>query len=186
MRLWTIQPEEVYEQILRDGKYILDEDKSSNCKDFNQAYSWLKKQMDIKGIKNDNNLLWAWHTFNGKHHKPDLRYSAYDTRGTKSVCLELEIPDERVLLSDYNAWHYVLNDSYLDMSTNEEEWNKERDWFDHLPFDERQKVKEESWQRIFDTTYFKNDWVSKGVYVQATFYGLELNDIKRVQHFICK
>ena len=41
-------------------------------------------------------------------------------------------------------------------------------------------VKKESWKRIFDTTMFYNGWASNGYYVQATFFGLTKDQIRRV------
>lgn len=59
----------------------------------------------------------------------------------KYVCIEFEIPDNQVLLSDFNAWHYVLNNSWNDDSKNEEEWEKMQDNFDKLDGETKTKIK---------------------------------------------
>ena len=189
MRLWTIQPVEIYEQIKRDGRYTFDYEKSDNARDFAKQYKWLEHEMFARGIEKshpDDSLVWAWYIYGGRRHKPDLRHSAYDARGTKSVCMEIEIPDSQVLLSDFGSWHYVLNNWYLGNSENESEWEKEQEWLDSLLPGERQKQIESSWQKVFDIAPYTSNWRSNGQYVQATFYNLFLDDIKKVQHFTCR
>lgn len=52
--------------------------------------------------------VWLW------TKKPDLKAEGHFAKGTKAVCLTVEIPDEKVLLSDIFAWHCVLSDMYSD------------------------------------------------------------------------
>lgn len=189
MKLWTIQPVEVYEQIKADGKYIFDYEKSANAKDFAREYKWLEKEMADRGISKsfcDDGMVWAWHTYAGKRHKPDLRQGGYNKRGTKAVCMEIEIPDNKALLSDLDAWHYVLNNWYIGNSQNDEEWEREQAWLASLLPEDRQSYIEKSWQKIFDITPIISEWKINGQYVQATFYDLFLENIKKVQYFICK
>jgi hypothetical protein len=184
-----MQPVEVYEQIKKDGYYKFDSTKAENYKDFKNSYSWLEQQMNIRGIIKENScdgLVWAWHTYNKKHKKPDLRHSGFGYKDEESVCLEIEKPDDKVLLSDYDLWHYVLNGWWLDKSTCEKEWDKNHEWLNTLDTSERNRIIEESWKDIFNIYYYESDWILRGAYVQATFYGLELEDIKKVQYFKCR
>lgn len=48
--------------------------------------------------------IWFWFS-----PKPDLRHRAHLPRGEQAVRLELELPRETVLLSDFDTWHCVLN-----------------------------------------------------------------------------
>ena len=60
--------------------------------------------------------------------------------GTSGVCLTVDIPDNKVLLSDFDAWHCVLNNWFCPL-TNEE---------DELFENEKGNLTiEESWDRIF-------------------------------------
>lgn len=189
MRLWTIQPEEVYEILKKDGIFTCNQELAVYGEDFKTPYAWMTKKMDERKIPHPNNLtlpIWAWHTRNWKHKKPDLREAAYDKRGTKAVLLEVEIPDKEVLLSDYDEWHFVLNNSWIDDSENEEEWEELHEKFDKLPFTEREKLKKESWNKIFDVTPFESEWRTKGRYIQACFWELKLENVKKVQHFVCR
>ena len=105
---------------------------------------------------------------------------------SKCVCLELEIPDEEVLLSDFNAWHYVLNRCWLDDSRNEEEYDRLQEWFDNLPGQDRERLRVESWQKIFDVEPYKDEWITKGRYVQAVFWEIRKEYVKKVQFFTAR
>ena len=59
--------------------------------------------------------IWVW-----VRPKPDLRQAGYLQRGRKGVLLELEIDSHRILLSDFDAWHCVLNHWYLALTEYEE------------------------------------------------------------------
>ena len=182
--LWTIQPLSVWIELNNKGHYICDEKYIDPY--FKKAYNWLVSQMEYRIGERPKGVtypIWAWHTMNWKHKKPDLRESGYGEKGTKCVCMEIEVPDNEVLLSDFDAWHSVLNDGYFENSKSEEEWGILHNEFDKLSIEEQKRVKLKSWNKIFDISPFKNDWVHKGEYIQATFWVLYLKDVKRVQFF---
>lgn len=194
MILWTIQPLSVWQELNKKGYFICNPKKAENLNEseyysFKDAYDWLNTQMELRVGKRPNGVqypVWAWYRRDWKHKKPDLREAAYGKRGEKAVCLEIEIPDNQVLLSDYDYWHFVLNNWFLDNSTSEEEYDKMHDWFDSLPIEKKEKIKLESWNRIFDITPIENDWFSVGRYVQATFWCLKLSQVRKVQFFVCR
>jgi hypothetical protein len=89
-----------------------------------------------------------------------------------------------VLLSDEEAWHAVLNDSYHGNSTNEQEFDAEWEWFESLPPDEQDRIKRKSWGKIFIVSPpFENDWERRGKYIQATFWELRLDQIIAIRNF---
>lgn len=191
MKLWTIQPIEVLQEIEEKGYFICNPQKSKNIDfgNFSTAYNWLITQMNSRIKDKPSNVsypIWAWHTRDWKHKKPDLRQSGYDTSGTKCVCIEVEIPDKDVLLSDFDAWHFVLNDWWLDDSQNEDEWDYNHNWFDNLPTDKQNELKLNSWQKIFDLTPVDSDWKCNGRYIQATFWKLNKKNITKIQYFTAK
>ncbi len=172
MVLWTIQSKEVYERLQNDGIYTCDENKSSllEYKEFQKAYEWLTKKMEQKiGHSNVKYPVWAWYSSDGKHKKPDLRLSGYGERGEELVCLEIEIPDEKVVLSDLDLWHFVLGDMYL--------FDEDEELED---FEEASKEKKEaSWDKIF----VDKDRTLENRYIQATFFELRAENVKKVQFF---
>lgn len=192
LRLWSIQPIEVWDILSNKGVFICNPKKSTllyEDKKFQLAYKWLIAEMEKRIGKRPENVLspiWAWYLRDWKNKKPDLRESGYGERGRKSVCLYLELPKDRVVLSDFNAWHYVLNRMYNEDSKTEAEWKKIMEWYDNLPYNIREDLMYKSWQNIFDITPYKTEWRSNGAYVQATFWELFLSDVKDIQFFICK
>ena len=106
MRLWTIQPLEVMEIIKQKGEFICNPIYSDL--DFKRAYHWLVKQMDSRGIEHPYGLelpIWAWYKTDWENKKPDLEQEDFSDKRENLVCIELEIDDKDVLLSDFYAWH---------------------------------------------------------------------------------
>ena len=89
------------------------------------------------------------------------------------VLLELEVPDDKAVLSDEEKWTCAqLNDSaWCDTE-------KELDWYyddpDATPR-EREVFKKKSWYRIFDIEDSEN--------VQATFWILPKENIKKMWEY---
>lgn len=186
MILWTIQPAEVVNILEQEKRFVCNPKLSENMPELQDAYAWMVKQMDVRGIPHPEGLelpLWAYHTRHGKHKKPDLREKAYATPGQSCVCIEFEIPDEQVLLSDLDNWHFVLNNSWFDDSNNEEEWEELHRWFDGLDPQEQDRIKNESWQKVFDITPIDTEWMSQGMYIQATFWELRKDMVRKIQYF---
>lgn len=193
MRLWTIQPVEVLEEINRLGYYICNPKKAMYISDkevnFKSSYDWLIIEMEKRIGKRPNGVsypVWAWHTRDWQYKKPDLRQAGYDTPGTKCVCIELEVPDNEVVLSDYDVWHFILNDWYFDNSMNEDEWESKHKYYDRLSPEKKLEKKLKSWQGVFNITPYESDWFCRGRYIQATFWVLKSSYIKKVQYFVAK
>lgn len=191
MRLWTMQPVEVYDILMRDGIFTCDPEKVPEPS-FCDRYAWLNKKLDEKDKKPSevDYPIWAWYRFDSKEKKPDLRHSCYGMRGDKMVCLELEVPDEKVLLSDFDLWHFPLNNWWLDdcfhPGYGDDESDKAHEWFNGLTKEEQQVEKEKSWEQIFNIEPFENDWIARGKYVQAVFWELKKEYVKKVQYFTAR
>lgn len=188
MKLWTIQPIHVYQLILETGAYRCETEKCQylHVPAFDTAYRWLAEQMRERiGPPPDGTEfpVWAWHTWDWKHIKPDMRRSEFKYFKTHHVLLELEIPDEQVLLTDHGTWHFAINDSYFGDAKNDAEFDEEMAWFDTLPADVQTQKKRESWTKIMDVTPVDTDWAKNGQYIQATFWELRRDNIKKVWHY---
>lgn len=188
MKLWTIQPYNVYETINSTGVYRCNPNLSSLLEEdsFVNAYNWLSKEMK-KQIGNPpadiKFPVWAWYCVEGKNRRPDMR-----TMGMRvfeeSVIMEIEIQDNKVLLSDFDHWHSVLNDDIfykasLIRNISFEEWEIEADkedvYYKTLSDEEKIIYKENSWKNIFSP-----DIVKQSAFVQATFWELKKEEIKKV------
>ncbi|MBR1382988.1 MAG: DUF3841 domain-containing protein [Ruminococcus sp.] len=189
MILWTIQPASIYYQIQREGYYHYDESRSEDNEsiyEFRTAYDWLAGEMckrigpPPKGVKYP---VWAWYVHYSKRRKPDLRKAEYGINHEQMVCMEIDIPDDQVLLSDEEAWTLVLNNCYLSRATCHEDFNRDMAKLEKLTKEQKQASKIRSWQYIFDIEPFENDWFRKGSFIQATFWELKAEQIRKVQFF---
>ena len=183
MIMWTIQPFCVYQQLIKQGYFYCNPSKSENCKDtdFQLAYRWMIKQLESRVAPPCNQIttpLWAWYrSYNYRHQRPNFRW----TRDyPDEVCIEFEIPEEEVLLSDFEAWHFVVNNWYYSSARSEKEWEQDEKRFDALSKIEQQRIKENSWQQIFDITPRHGEWTRNGEIVQGCFWLLRLNRVRRV------
>ena len=153
------------------------------------AYAWMANQM-LGRIGpppgNSKYPVWAWHTWYGTKACPDLRFSAHLPPGTMGYRLTLDVPDDRVVLSDFNRWHYCLNGWYLPRSAADDK--RAEALAEKLGPSEWQALKEKSWQQIFDlsppssTTKYLGPVDS----VQATLWRIDLDMLVRAQAFTAK
>lgn len=184
MTLWTIQPEELYHSIMQTGIYICDP-QQFGMPEFSDKYDWLVQQMKEQiGVPPEEVIypVWAWYMQNSKHQKPDLRSErwCYGSGGERFVCLEIEVPDEQVLLSDFDLWGIILNNGLI--SETEEDITLEK-IYQSLPPDQQLEMKYENWKRVFDISLLDTTWMRRGEWIQATFWLLTKDMIKDVRYF---
>lgn len=174
MKLWTIQHKKAYEEMLRTGvlransAHIFDEF-------FRESYEWMAEQMKKRvGAPPDGVELpvWAWYQWEGMRKRTDMRHHgrAGDKR-VPIVLLTIDVPDDQVLLSDFDYWHVVLNDGEL-----------------IFPYDENANYSKEkrhkSWDNIFD---YECKWSNEerviGLSTQATMWEIKEEWVLKVEHF---
>lgn len=145
--------------------------------------------------------IWAWYQWEGQRRKPDLRSSGHLPRDEQGVRLELEIAAERVLLSDFDLWHYVLNYWYLPENEEAGEAFEKKlaqcslsvykcDHQNPLPHAHyRQKI-EKSWEKVFDI-----DWSDRRhaiaspprqKSIQATLWEIRPADVVSAKEFTAR
>lgn len=181
--MWTNQPYCVYQQLKRNGIFNCDPHKSLLLKEpnFQNAYRWMIQQMKSKIGNPPQNVkvpIWAWYRSKDyRHCRPDFRW-VQDYRD--EICMEIDIPEEQVLLSEFESWHYVLNNDYFSSATSDEEYEHLNSWFDSLPSKKQQRIKEKSWQRIFDISIRRQgEWTINGETVQGCFWQLRLDQVRK-------
>jgi hypothetical protein len=186
--LWTIQPEDVYKELVKTGIYHCRPEEAFMYENWKEAYDWLASQMKKRvGLPPEGVTLpvWAWYQWEGARKKPDLRKERWGSGfcGEKFVCLECDIPDHEVLLSDFGSWSIVLSNSLIYWT--EEEYNKTEPVVDALPEEEQKVMKYQNWsERLFDLTPLDNDWITRGSSIQATFWELRLEQVREIRHFV--
>lgn len=204
MRLWTLQHEDALRIVREKGIFRADGRRCDH--DFRDAYVWLRLQVKERIHRAKGRpLTWAW-----KQPKPDLRRSGHLYTGTPGVRIELEIPDERVLLSDFDGWHFRLNSSYLPISGPDSEawYEQDRKKLQALQAENPEittmelnrridedvmDVIESSWQRMFDLSLMQksfcaDDMVSADYeqHIQAVFEYFHEDEIRKVTHFTAR
>jgi hypothetical protein len=190
MTLWTIQDMAAWERLQCEG--VLSADGRRVPSYFRHAYRWMSDQMRLRLSSHHARVpLWGWYHWQGiKQCRPDLRASGHLAKGVMGVRIEIELPEDSVLLSDFNSWHCVLNHYYL--SINEQEDDRfareleragvEQRWPYPEPFNLRVVS---SWERIFDLEAGDVEWwgpLSERS-IQATFWELTIPQIRRVDIF---
>ena len=185
MILWTSQEEAVYNELLKTGVYRCDLNLSP-MKDCRKQYDWLVRQMKQRIGPPPEQVtypVWALYQQDGKHRKPDLRRErwAVGCNGERFACLEIEIPDRDVLLSDLDVWCIILNDGLL--SDTEQEDRCLEAQYEALSPSEKRRMKEKNWERVFDLSPLNSDWMRRGYDIQATFWELQLEQVRDVRFF---
>ena len=193
MRLWTIQGIEIYEQLQRDRVAYCTKPAWSDDEKFMKAYLWMADEMRQRigepPIKEIKYPMWAWYQhISAKSKKPPRSY--LDIQEGVSAYMEIEIPDNEVLLSDFCNWHNVLNQypltnwKRIDKKTDllEKEAGKSHD-FDDYPL-EIQKEIEKSWEAIFDLDRRDKEvgrTHKRNRSIQATFWMLKPENVISVE-----
>ena len=185
MILWTSQEEAVYNELLKTGVYRCDLNLSS-MKDCREKYDWLVRQMKQRIGPPPEQVtypVWAIYQQDDKHRKPDLRRERWEfgCDGERFACIEIEIPDRDVLLSDFDAWCIILSDFLI--SDTEQEGCCLEAQYEALSPSEKRRMKEKNWERVFDLSPLNSDWMRRGYDIQATFWELRLEQVRDVRFF---
>ena len=192
MRLWTSQTIEFYNELMEKGiAYCTRVSEFAQENDF--AYRWIaeqtRKRIGEPPMPEIKLPVWAWYQYDSaKSNKPPK--SPRNIQEGVSAYMEIELPDNEVVLSEYNNWHAVLN---LCPLTNWKRIGKKTDLLDKkagrlLDFNEYpieiQKEIENSWEAIFDLDRRDKDVGRKhkrNRSIQATFWMLKLEHIISIE-----
>ena len=197
MRLWTIQGIDIYNQLQREGIAYCTKPYFGDDEMFVDAYHWMAKQMrqrigepPVSGLEYP---LWAWYQYDSIKKRQPPR-SPHEMSEGLSAYMEIEIPDNQVLLSDYINWHNVLLKCAL---ADGKRIEKMRDKLDNaagrrLRFKECpltvQKEIEKSWEAVFDLDRRDQDvglHHKRNRSIQATFWVLRHENIVSGEFLEC-
>lgn len=193
MRLWTIQTIEFYNALLKNGVVYCDRE-SWLCQEYRDMYDWMANEMR-KRIGNPPNPevhypLWAWYQYTSrKKPKPPVSPSMLDSDQEEGVILEIEIPDNEVLLSDFELWHVPLNGHPI--SDDEKLMLRFEAFratcggscdFGDYPGELQHDIMV-TWSVIFDLRTRLRQWVAKAIWnrsIQACIWQLKLEQVVKV------
>jgi hypothetical protein len=204
MRLYTVQPFFIYQTLCRTGRFLSEPWKNSDewiCTDapaVKLAYDWLCNEMVERGLVRPVPSvypIWAWYRYMGeKKPKPDLRHSAFKNcqAQERQVLLTLDVPDNEVLLHDYEAWHYPLNYFHLAAQRVSDRFERQCKaagfpLYSEVPLQEKALHAEvqRSWHTIFDLPACRRLFTRSQAEqaVQATFWTLNAVHVTEVVAF---
>lgn len=179
MVIWTTQQKEFYDELMQNGVAFCRQ-LSELGKNLELAYHWMAVQMRKRigdpPLPEIQYPVWAWYQYgSGKWRKPVLSQetvSCGDSPSGVEVMMELDIPDDKALLSDFDLWHIPLNySSYLVRPR----WRRfkrmeKRFGYKDLPNypPELQNIYFRSWEKIFDIRPKHKSSYNK--YIQATLW----------------
>ena len=170
IELWSIRSARVVD-VVRD-KGVLRGDEAHVDPVFLPAYRWMIGEMKTRIPGYDGKFpVWAW------ARKPDMRRVGHRPIKESLVRIGFRADPERILVSDFDAWHSILNGHAL--ALNEREWEASELWT-------RAQV-EASWQRVFDLEVLARAdrrWRGHAPPVlQATVGEIRASDVFRVEVF---
>lgn len=181
--LYTIQHVASYEEMLRTGTLRANEKYMLFDGEYRFAYDYMARMLRERVGKAPDGVfypIWAWHTWEGKQGRRDLRCSGYGERGTKMVEIAFEAEEGSFLLSDFDVWHMVLSGSYIgDREELAPILNAPATDLDALA-----AATERSWERIFD---LENPLTPpEDASLQACLWEVPISAVKKVWFFTAK
>ena len=203
MVIWSILTRQAWEELQRRGRL-----RATSChaeENYMAAYVWMARQMERRLTtprpSKKSLPVWAWWQWWGDRRRPDLRASGHLPKGVGGVRVECRVADDRVLLSDFELWHYVLNLWYLPRTEKDGEAFEKKlaragpsllgcNHQEPLPHATLGREMERSWERIFDLSWSDpgNNIVhpAKDRSIQGTMWELLLDDVVESTEFTAR
>lgn len=167
MRVYTIQTIGFYEELLQNGVAYCNRE-SETCKESKVQYDWMAEQMRKRigepPIPEIKYPVWVWRQYNSKKDPmPPMSPKEIPDGQKEAVMLEMDVPDNEVLLSDLNLWilplnHWAINKKredkllYKELGVYEEKHGKCYEMHEY-PEEIRRKIFD-SWERVFDLNIY--------------------------------
>ena len=177
MRLWTAQETGFYDDLITNGIAYC----TKVCEiaiDNGYAYEWMaeqmKKRIGLPPLLDIKLPVWAWYQYSSKKKRKPLKSKFENLHDTPCVLMELEVPDNQVLLSDFSLWHIPLNAGHI---IKDKKLSRKIDAYYPCEFSDfpanLQKVIKDSWEVIFDLRNRDRDLNPKAMSnksIQATLW----------------
>ena len=183
--LWTIQHIDAYKEMEKTGVLRANEQFLFCQDDMRYAYDWIAQQMRTRigeppaGVEYP---VWAWYQWEGKRKRRDLRHAGFAKRGTPMVQIEFAAEDKSSLLSDFDEWLGVLNNTYI--ADNQDDFDRF-----YLPgLEESQEEICASWEKVFDLERCTPNWdyPPERKSIQACVWEVRMSQVKKMQFFTAK
>ena len=193
MRLYTFQPLWIVDTLKTTGywrpegtrqRLLATLDTPDEPCPFMVSYDWLGTYMleqgrvPLRPVKDVMDLVWLW------ANRPELHTDGGSSfYAEPHALLELEIPEERVLLTDFDIWHHPLNmwpvAPYAEVDAFQDKAPWEHRYTDPALLAELKAT----WPRVCDLAYCAT--IKEGfdpLAVQATVFDISLKDVVRIEY----
>lgn len=156
-KLWTIQKKEVLVEVAKKGYYAPMAKHTMAYKygeGFKNGYNLIAEELYKKDQNKKRNKYPIWATLTR------VKPSDFGVKELGYVEIELEIPDNRLLLSDFERFHCILNNFYCPLDDEDQEAFIEKYFgtsgsYKLLPCyskEEYNKAVRDSWKNVFDVS----------------------------------
>ena len=178
MRLYTVQPLEVVEQLVKNGRFVCDIAKSwaddEDNPSYLESYDWLVERMIEKVGQAPRDVkypVWAWY----RHDMESLKYGSPCEVGKKCAIVTINVDDSRVVLSDFWRWEETAFLGIPYVNESEFEDNDVMAEYNRIEALGKEAVKE-TWNEVFNL----NDEESP---IQATLWEIRKEDVVSIEYF---
>lgn len=157
---------------------------------FQDQYMYMYEQYAERTKQPWNPTWWAW------VDKPDLRSERTNwPKDEEAMLITLYVPNELVLVSDFDIWCMVLNGWYIadneqddiDFDIRHYKINMLDDDYE-IKTQERRDIIKKSWEKMFDYHSVKHpgnkDWLGSEPYLQAVFSPMKYEWVQDVKTFV--
>lgn len=184
MRVWTIQPLCVWEQLEEGGVAVVDP--ALRRAPVQPSFEWLVEQLRRRLDGYEGNLPWWAYC-----SQPDLRVFRHGSLpgGPEQVRLELEVPAERIVSFPIWAWDFVFRLDYLGTRQAQQNWRRRLkaagllyESFYDLPDEWREEL-ETSWPLLFTRLPRRKNRRGRWGGREAVFEKILLADVRKVVRF---
>lgn len=160
IKLYTMQKLKAWKKAQQRG-YLVG-NREYVWENFIDSYSWMRNQMYKRLNKYDGEYpIWLW------LETDNINFS--EMINEDWVLLEINLSKEDIVLSNFDAWHIVLNNGY----------------FDEEPLTQREK--EINWEYIFNRDKLEEWGYSWSTHnLQAVAGRIELENIKVIKYIVDK
>lgn len=174
MRLYAYMDVDAYQALLRDGRIVGSPEHSVFYPEFASAYGWLSDVMRARIGEAPEGChprwpVFAWALHNGLTplaYDREIGHPDSDDPITADFLVGFDVSEEAHLLSDFDDWHFVLNNWFLpSCGSASEDLAGDGEAFDALcerhgcnPYvgecpPEVETARRSNWERIFDHPY---------------------------------
>ena len=184
MIVWTVQPRAALDRIASGGTFRCRPELSYNLSKADSLqgpYRWLMERMREKigpepaGVVSP---IWAWHTWNFRRECPDTESAAFLKRTEEKVLLTLDIPENALVLTDFDGWQFVMMNAYVSAEATKEAYEALEKRLDSLTGEALREAVLASRENVFLTDPVNNEYLIRGRYIQATFWEVRAGYIR--------